>query len=81
MIELAFVVCLRVVNPALCEEKSIGFLPDVSLMGCMISAQPQLAQWAEVHPGQQIAHWRCRRSARGVPELEVTSPVAAGQTA
>ena len=49
MIELAFVVCMKTMMH-LCEERSIAYLPDVSLMGCMMQAQPQLAEWAATHP-------------------------------
>ena len=59
MIELAFVVCLRTM-PDLCEQRSIAYLPDVGLMGCMMQAQPQLAQWSETHPNHTIARWTCQ---------------------
>lgn len=63
MIELAFVVCLRAM-PGLCEERSIGYLPEVGLMACMIHAQPQLAEWSETHPELTIARWSCQYSDR-----------------
>ena len=59
MIELAFVVCLRTM-PDLCEERSISYLPDVTIMTCMMQAQPQLAQWSEAHPNLTIARWACQ---------------------
>jgi hypothetical protein len=58
MIELVFVVCLRA-TPLECEERSIAYLPEVSLMTCMMQAQPQLAQWSAQHPALQIARWSC----------------------
>ena len=59
MIELAFVVCL-LRAPSLCEERYIAFLPEVSLMSCMIGAEPQLAEWIEAHPDRLIARWSCQ---------------------
>ena len=58
MIELVFVACLRS-SPDLCEERSIAYLPDVSVMSCMMQAQPQLAQWSETHPDHHISRWSC----------------------
>jgi hypothetical protein len=59
MIELAFVVCLRSL-PVLCEERSMSYLPDVSLMGCMLGAQPQLAEWSQQHPNLTVSRWTCQ---------------------
>ena len=44
MIELFFIACLHTA-PSACEERSIAYLEDVSLLGCMMQAQPQLAEW------------------------------------
>ena len=63
MIELVFVVCLRA-TPEFCEERSIAYLPEVSLMACMMQAQPHLAQWSETHPDLEIARWSCTTSDR-----------------
>jgi hypothetical protein len=66
MIELAFVACLKTMMH-LCEERTIAYLPDVSLMSCMIQAQPQLAAWSLMHPDLQITRWTCQvHDARGV---------------
>ena len=66
MIELLFVVCLRA-DPVLCEERSIAYLPDVSLMSCMMTAPPQLALWSEQHPQHHVARWTCQPlNARGL---------------
>lgn len=59
MIELAFVVCLRTM-PDQCEERRLSYLPDISLMTCMMQAQPQLAQWSEAHPNLTVARWTCQ---------------------
>jgi hypothetical protein len=61
MIELAFVVCLRAM-PAECEERSMTYLPDATLMSCMMQAQPQLAQWSEQHPNMTVSRWSCQYS-------------------
>lgn len=66
MIELAFVVCLKTMMH-LCEERSIAYLPEISLMGCMIGAQPQLAEWSLTHPELRITRWACQvQGSRGV---------------
>jgi hypothetical protein len=67
MIELLFVTCL-VASPDACQERSILYQQDVSLMGCMMIAQPELAKWAEAHPKDQIARWSCRQAGAGADD-------------
>jgi hypothetical protein len=62
MIELLFVVCLKTM-PAVCEERSLLSIENASLMGCMMQAQPQLAEWCESHPKHSVVKWSCRRAA------------------
>jgi hypothetical protein len=65
MIELVFVTCLALGN-ATCEERVQSFLPDIGVMGCMMTAQQQLAQWSAAHPEHKIVRWTCGWSgARG----------------
>lgn len=59
MIELVFVACLRTL-PSECEERSLTHLSEMGQMECMMTAQPQLAQWTVTHPGFTIARWTCR---------------------
>lgn len=59
MIELAFVVCMKTMMH-LCEERSIPFMADISMMDCMIRAQSQLADWASTHPDMQVTRWSCQ---------------------
>jgi hypothetical protein len=59
MIELAFVICLRVA-PEVCEERALPPLVEATGMQCMMGAQPMLARWSERHPGFRIASWTCR---------------------
>jgi len=58
VIELIFVACLTT-GAGLCEEKVQAFLPDIGVMGCMMTAQQQLAQWAAAHPTHRIERWSC----------------------
>ncbi len=58
MIELVFVACLAA-TPTTCEERRMQYV-NVSLMECMMGAQPQLAQWSETHPGWRVGRWQCR---------------------
>jgi hypothetical protein len=62
MMELLVVVCL-LAAPENCEERSIGFYPEMSAMACMLQGQPQIAVWTEAHPGLRVARWTCRDSA------------------
>ncbi|QHQ34666.1 hypothetical protein [Algicella marina] len=57
MIELIFMACLAT-NPVECEERRMHYV-DVSLMQCVMAAQPQLAKWTETHPGWQVGRWKC----------------------
>lgn len=57
MIELVFLACLAAGGT--CQERIQSFLPDVGIMGCMITAQAQLAAWSEANPGYRIETWRC----------------------
>ncbi len=63
MIELVFVVCLKTM-PHLCEQRSLSYLEDISMMTCMMQAQPQLAQWSESNPNLQISSWSCQSADR-----------------
>lgn len=58
MIELVMTVC-SIVNGARCDDRSLVFA-DVSLMTCMVGAQPYIAQWSEEHPNYRVQRWTCR---------------------
>lgn len=59
MIELMLAVCL-VDQPSACKDVSLVYDSEsVSLLQCMMGAQPQIAEWREAHPKWQIARWRC----------------------
>ena len=62
MIELVLVVCLNGA-PDRCEERSIGLYPEISVMTCMMQAQPQIAVWSERNPQLKVARFSCRDSA------------------
>ena len=66
MMELVLIVCLQAA-PQSCEERSIGLYPDVTAMTCMMHGQPQIANWAETHPGLRVQRWTCR----GASEREI----------
>jgi hypothetical protein len=38
----------------------MSYLPETTLMGCMLQAQPQLAQWSEQHPNLTVSRWTCQ---------------------
>lgn len=58
MIELVLTAC-SVLQGAQCKEVSLVY-SDVSLMTCMVGAQPQIAIWAESHPNWNVTKWSCR---------------------
>lgn len=59
MIELVFVACLATAADV-CAERSLLRLPESGLTDCMVTAQAQLAQWGEAHPGYRVVRWSCR---------------------
>ena len=46
MIELIFVACLKLAADA-CEERSKVHTAEIGIMGCMVTAQAELAAWTE----------------------------------
>jgi hypothetical protein len=54
-----FLACLRTM-PHQCEERSLAYTAEMNLMSCMLQAQPQLAQWAEMHPNLKVSRWACQ---------------------
>jgi len=59
VIELIFVACLKLA-PDACEERSHIHMAEIGLMGCMVTAQAQLAEWASAHPQFDVVRWSCR---------------------
>ncbi len=58
-VELILTVC-TLAQPVACDEQKLIFSSDTrSLAGCMMQAQPLIAQWAGDHPALQVARWRC----------------------
>ena len=58
MIELVFLACLSS-QPEVCEDRAMQFT-DLSLMTCLLGAQPQLARWQGEHPDWTVQRWRCQ---------------------
>lgn len=67
MIELVFLACLTTM-PDQCQEKVIKFLSAPTATLCLFQAQPELASWANTHPGHSITRWRCRDMSESVAE-------------
>jgi hypothetical protein len=58
MIELVLSICL--LDDALkCREETLTFA-DLSLVTCMIGAQPIAAQHMELRPRWYLSRWTCR---------------------
>ncbi|MDB5404237.1 MAG: hypothetical protein JWQ55_6255 [Rhodopila sp.] len=58
VVELIVMVC-SLSNPNACSEKHFLFEANGSLNGCIMQAQPYLAQWAGEHPNDRVASFRC----------------------
>ncbi|AWN42302.1 hypothetical protein [Methylobacterium durans] len=56
---LYFMACL-VAGPVHCEQRVHIFDESVTTpMGCLVVAQPQMADWQSRHPGWRVDRWRC----------------------
>ncbi len=58
VVVLIVMVC-SLINPNKCSEKHFLFEASGSLNGCMMEAQPYLAQWVNEHPNDRVASYRC----------------------
>lgn len=58
-IQLVLTVC-ALAQPGACEERRLTFSTEnVSIIGCMLQAQPFIAQWTGEHPTLRVTRWRC----------------------
>jgi hypothetical protein len=56
---LVFLVCLTSA-PYTCKEERFALAFDpVSDLGCIMGAQPRMAEWTDTHPGWRVARWKC----------------------
>ena len=44
----------------LCEERSHLHMAEVGILGCMLTAGAQLAEWSGSHPEFEVVRWSCR---------------------
>ena len=58
MIELVLTICL-LDDARRCREEALTFA-EVSLMTCMVGAQPIVAQHMELRPRWYLSRWTCR---------------------
>jgi hypothetical protein len=58
LVDLILLAC-TMASPSTCHEYHLLFQTAGSLRGCVMQAQPYLAQWAGEHPSLQIIRWRC----------------------
>jgi hypothetical protein len=58
LVDLILFAC-TLASPSACREYHLLFQTAGSLQGCMMQAQPYLAQWAGEHPSLRIMRWRC----------------------
>jgi hypothetical protein len=60
-LELVMTVC-TMANSNVCEDKRIILESNVSLVQCVMTAQPTMAQWAAENPEWTIIRWTCEDS-------------------
>jgi hypothetical protein len=58
VVDLIVIVC-SIATPNACREEHLLFQMQGSLRGCMVQAQPYLAQWIGDHPNLLVVRWRC----------------------
>lgn len=63
MIALVFVACLQS-SPTVCQEQNVLFTDQMTPMGCLMNAQPEMAKWKNTHPKWRISSFRCGRADR-----------------
>ena len=57
-IAIVFTVC-ALAKPEKCEEQRLDYVAEGSLLQCVMSAQPYLAQWIGEHPKWSIKSYHC----------------------
>jgi hypothetical protein len=61
MIELIISVCL-IGQAERCKDVHLTYTAQsVTPMQCMMSGQPQIAQWINFHPKWAVKRWKCGR--------------------
>lgn len=56
---LIFLVCL-ISSPGTCREERFSFAFEAANdLGCMMVAQPKMAEWTNTHPEWRVARWKC----------------------
>ncbi len=68
LVELIVLAC-TIAAPSTCREEHMVFEMQGSLRGCMMQAQPYLAQWVGEHPSLHIMRWRCDWPGRGGKDI------------
>ena len=57
-VDLILTVC-TLAQPDVCQDQRHQFVDAGSLRQCMYQAPLFMANWADEHPDQRIAKWRC----------------------
>lgn len=56
---LVFLVCL-ISSPDTCQEERFSLAFEAaSDLGCIMGAQPKMAEWTNTHPEWRVARWKC----------------------
>lgn len=60
MLELIVSVCL-IETPSRCKDVALTYnMESLTMMQCVMGAQPEIAKWIEAHPKWQLKRWACR---------------------
>lgn len=64
MLELVITVCL-LADPGQCKDVTLVYTAEnLTPMQCTMRAAPEIAKWAEAHPGYFAKRWTCRRAGK-----------------
>jgi hypothetical protein len=58
IVELVLAVCLSA-QPAVCDEQHFQFFAEGGTFGCLVRAQPYIADWQTQHPEWTVKRWKC----------------------
>jgi hypothetical protein len=63
VIAILLTVCL-IGDPSHCRDHKIALLPGVTVIQCLMTAPPHIAQWSQDHPGWHVERWQCGDASR-----------------
>jgi hypothetical protein len=60
MLELAFIAC-SLLEGQTCKDVKLTYASEsISVHGCFLYGQHEIARWQDGHPNWQVRGWKCR---------------------